>query len=245
MGRLAREISPTGLYHIVFRGINKQNIFEESEDYKKIIEIIQNIKDEHDFEIYAYCLMSNHVHLLIKEAFSGDISQIMKRILTRYVMWFNRKYNRSGALIANRYKSQPVAIDEYFLSVVRYIHQNPLKANLVDKISDYSWSSYNDYIKEQETLVDRRFVIEMLPVSEFEQFHKIEEKEIFCVNDKLKKTDESIRRYIIQNLKIEPKVIGTLEKNERNSILKQLKSMYSIRQIERVTGISRGIIAKS
>ena len=118
MSRLARQFSLTGLYHIVFRGINKQNIFEETEDYQKIIKTLQELKKELKFEIYTYCLMSNHVHLLLKEKNTGDISQIMKRLLTKYVMWYNKKYHRTGALIANRYKSQPIEVDEYFLSVV-------------------------------------------------------------------------------------------------------------------------------
>ena len=132
MSRLARIISPTGLYHIVFRGVNKQHIFEEDTDYLKLMQILEELKKEEEFKLHAYCFMSNHVHLLLKEKNAGDISQIMKRLLTKYVMFFNKKYQRSGALIANRYKSQPVEIDEYFLSVIRYIHQNPLKAGLTE-----------------------------------------------------------------------------------------------------------------
>ena len=172
MSRLAREISKTGIYHVVFRGINKQDIFEESSDYEKLLEIIQIIKDEHDFEIYAYCFMSNHVHLLIKEAFPGDISQIMKRILTRYVMRYNRKYGRNGALIANRYKSQPIDVDEYFLSVVRYIHQNPVRADLVKNSGDYPWSSYKEYISDENIITDTQFVFSMISRSEYEAFHE-------------------------------------------------------------------------
>ena len=75
MARAAREISQSGLYHIVFRGVNKQHIFEESTDYEKLIEVISNLKREMEFEIYAYCLMSNHVHILLKEKEPGEISR--------------------------------------------------------------------------------------------------------------------------------------------------------------------------
>ena len=136
MSRLAREISETGLYHIVFRGINRQHIFECDKDYEKIIEILISIKQQMRFEIYSYCLMSNHVHILLNEKVKGNISLIMKRLLTKYARWYNIKYGRSGALIANRYKSKPVEVDEYFLQLVRYIHQNPLKANMVDEIGE-------------------------------------------------------------------------------------------------------------
>ena len=145
MARLARQISESGLYHIVFRGVNKQSIFEEEADYIRLKVILSELKAEMKFEIYVYCFMSNHVHILLKEQNMGDISLFMKRLLTRYARWYNIKYKRSGALIANRYKSQPVDVDEYFLSVVRYIHQNPIKAGMVEHIGDYRWSSYNEY----------------------------------------------------------------------------------------------------
>ena len=130
MSRLARQISSTGLYHIIFRGVNKQHIFEEDADYLKLLGILKQLKTEMNFKIYVYCFMSNHVHILLHEKEMGQISLIMKRTLTKYARWFNIKYSRSGALIANRYKSQPVEVDPYFLNVVRYIHQNPLKAKI-------------------------------------------------------------------------------------------------------------------
>ena len=102
MSRPARILSETGLYHIIFRGINRQNLFEEKQDYEKILEIITKEKEKEKFEIYAYCLMSNHVHLFIREKTRGDIKRIMHSILTRYVMWYNYKYERSGSLIGNR-----------------------------------------------------------------------------------------------------------------------------------------------
>ena len=99
MSRLARAISESGVYHILFRGVNQQNIFEEATDYDKLKEIISAVKKDLKFEIYAYCFMSNHVHIVLKEKSFGDISLIMKRILTKYARWYNIKYGRSGALI--------------------------------------------------------------------------------------------------------------------------------------------------
>lgn len=134
MGRQARQLSESGFYHILLRGINRQHIFEEESDYTYFLKDLHNLKTDLAFAVYAYCLMSNHVHLLLREKQAGDISLIMKRLLTKYAMYFNRKYQRNGALIANRYKSVPVEIDEYFIPLLRYIHQNPLKAGLVDKL---------------------------------------------------------------------------------------------------------------
>lgn len=245
MARAAREISQSGLYHIVFRGVNKQHIFEESTDYEKLIEVISNLKREMEFEIYAYCLMSNHVHILLKEKEPGEISRIMKRLLTKYARWYNIKYGRSGALIANRYKSKAVEVDEYFLCIVRYIHQNPKKAGIVGELEDYEWSSYGEYIFDELGITDKGFVYGMISKKEFEEFHKQEEENDFNVDGKVKLTDDEIRRKIIKKYKLEPKNICNMDKKERNAMLSKLKKEYSIRQLERVTGVSRGVIYKS
>ena len=113
MSRLARAISESRVYHILFRGVNQQNIFEEAVDFEKLKETIAIVKTDLEFEIYAYCFMSNHVHIVLKEKNYGDISLIMKRILTKYARWYNIKYGRSGALIANRYKSVPHFVKRY------------------------------------------------------------------------------------------------------------------------------------
>ena len=245
MARLAREISENGLYHIVFRGVNRQRIFEEEKDYQKLKDILIDLKKEMQYQVYAYCFMSNHVHILLKEGNIGDISLIMKRLLTKYARWYNIKYKRSGALIANRYKSKPIEVNEYFLSVIRYIHQNPLKSGIVDNLSDYEWSSYLEYISCNDGLTDKDFVSEMLSHKEFVDFHNVEEVLTFEVTDRIKVSDDEIRMYILKEIGIEPKLIGRMEKSNRNEILNRLKAKFSIRQIERVTGISRGIIFKS
>ena len=92
MSRLARAISGSGVYHILFRGVNQQDIFEEATDFEKLKETIMIVKKDLEFEIYAYCFMNNHVHIVLKEKNQGDISLIMKRILTKYARWYNIKY---------------------------------------------------------------------------------------------------------------------------------------------------------
>ena len=245
MSRLARQYSETGLYHVFFRGINKQNLFEEEQDYKIMLQTIEKLKKEMQFEVYAYCLMSNHVHILLKEREIGDISLIMKRLLTKYARWYNIKYKRSGTLIENRYKSKPVEVDQYFLALIRYIHQNPVKAKIVSNAEEYPWSSFNQYINGKESIADIEFVLSMISQKDFAAFHEETDREIFTVNDKMRLSDDEIRRDIIKKYDIDPKQIINFDRNKRNSLLKELKDSYSIRQIERITGISRGIIHKS
>ena len=161
MSRPPRKMSLTGLYHIIFRGINRQNIFEESEDYKKMIDIIDMVKKSKTFEIYAYCLMTNHVHLFIKEKECGDIQKII------------------------------------------YIHKNPKKAGLVEKLKDYQWSSYSEYIQEKKKgITDICFLLEMFceerkkAVKEFISFHEAEDEDCFSLPERKRLTDEQAKKRI-------------------------------------------------
>ena len=246
MGRQARQLSESGFYHILLRGINRQHIFEEESDYTYFLKDFNNLKTDLAFAVYAYCLMSNHVHLLLREKQAGDISLIMKRLLTKYAMYFNRKYQRNGALIANRYKSVPVEVDEYFIPLLRYIHQNPLKAGLVDKLEAYPFSSYREYLSGGE-LTDTALAFELIGREEWIGLHQVMTVDEFDISGKLSINDGEIRRRIMNFTNgREPHEIGSWTKAERDSMLRELKQAgLSIRQIERATGISRGVVAKS
>jgi len=254
MARQARQISKTGLYHIIFRGVNHCNLFEENEDFKKLVDLLAIVKSDMGYNVHAYCLMSNHVHLFIREQSPADITLIMKRILGTYAYWFNKKYTRSGALIANRYKSACVENDEYLLTLTRYIHQNPLRAGIVEDLEKYRWSSYRDYIKKEHTsLTDTQFILELFSpdideaIKGFMTFHNVPESNEFSVSDGKKKSDGELRQEIISALDgKEICSLNGLPKRERDEILSALRRQgYSIRQIERATGISRGVISKS
>ena len=144
MARQARQKSISGIYHIILRGINRQVIFEDCDDKLKFLECLSYYRKACDYTVYGYCLMDNHVHLLIRES-NEEIVSIMKRICVRYVAWYNRKYDRCGHLFQDRFKSEIVEDDAYLLVVLRYIHQNPLKVGLVHSLSDYRDSSYYEY----------------------------------------------------------------------------------------------------
>lgn len=159
MPRKPREKSNTGIYHVMLRGINRQVIFEEHEDYEKFIQTIREFKEVSQYEIYAYCLMSNHIHLLIKEG-AEDLGIVFRRIGAKYVYWYNWKHKRSGHLFQDRYKSEVVENDRYFLTVLRYIHQNPVKAGIEKDITRYPWSSYNEYIGKSG-ICDKKFVLSL------------------------------------------------------------------------------------
>jgi putative transposase len=129
MARKERKKSRSGIYHIMLRGINRQTIFEDEEDKRKFLETLKKYKDVSKYQLYSYCLMDNHVHLLIREM-DETIAEAIKRISSSYVYWYNLKYERVGHLFQERFKSERVESEVYFLTVLRYIHQNPLKAGL-------------------------------------------------------------------------------------------------------------------
>lgn len=252
MSRPPRVLSSTGLYHVIFRGINHLNIFEKTEDYKKMLEILEEMKEKENIKIFAYCLMTNHAHIFLKEKDVGDIKKVMHKLLTTYVVWFNRKYKRSGSLIGNRYKSEPIEDEKYYFALVRYIHQNPVKAGICKASSEYRWSSYSDYLSGQKTLTDTELTLEMLSPNRkeaikcFEELHLVEDVMDFSITNTKKLTTAQIHRKIEKIIGLAPEAISQMPRAQRNQALIQLRSAgMTIGQLERATGISRGIITKA
>ncbi|KAB3527514.1 transposase [Alkaliphilus serpentinus] len=252
MPRKAREKSESGLYHIILRGINKQIIFEDEEDKKKFLQTLKDYKDKRGYKVYGYCLMGNHIHIILHEIEEG-IEIVMKSIGASYVYWYNWKYNRSGHLFQDRYKSEPIEDEGYLLTALRYIHQNPLKAGITDNIEDFQWSSYREYVNKEE-IVDTDYILKMLDsdrktaIEKFIAFHKdTNEEKCLDIEKKRRLTDkegiEIIKRVCKVNNCLE---IQQIEQDMRNKYLKKLKEEgLSTRQIARLTGISRGIVLKS
>lgn len=249
MPREARYISKTGIYHIMVRGINQQQVFEDEEDYRKYLSILIDCKAICGFKLYAYCLMGNHLHLLI-ETDKSPLEEIFKRIGSRFVYWYNLKYKRSGHLFQGRFKSEAVEENGYFKTVLRYIHQNPIKAGLVEESEDYPWSSYNEYINGKSDFVDIEYAktlfysedefIFFMNKSNSDSCLDINENKVFGM------TDEQAQRLI-------KKISGCtsvsefqqLEEKKRQKNIKKFKEKgMSIRQISRLTGVTVGIVRK-
>src|SRR6266540_25731 len=130
MPRHAREKCESGIYHIILRGINRQSIFHDDEDYQRFIETMDRVKNPNKFELYGYCLMGNHVHILLHEQ-KDEIATIMKRVGVSYARWYNWKYDRVGHVFQDRYKSEVVEDERYLMSLLQYIHNNPVAAQIV------------------------------------------------------------------------------------------------------------------
>ena len=249
MPRSARKKSSSGIYHIILRGINKQRIFEDDEDNLYFLNKLKTYKDISGYEVYAYCLMSNHLHLLIKEG-EDPLSIAFRRLGASYVYWYNWKYSRSGHLFQDRFKSDPVETDEYFLTVMRYIHQNPLKAGIVKGIPEYPWSSYREY-SQKSVICNTKFALDMFSVDHIKALQMWVEFNQENNNDQCAEYDDGARlndseaAALIERVAnvVNPKEIQTYEKEKRDEVIKLLKRKgLSIRQIERLTGVSFGVI---
>ena len=161
MPRQARVKGEFSSYHIIQRGNDKKEIFLSDNDKRKFISILQKAKTKYNFLIYAYCLMDNHVHLLIKDN-GNDISKVIKSINVSYVLYFNRKYHRCGHLFQNRFISDIIKDDRQLMSVSKYIHNNPVKAKMVQRPEAYLWSSYYSYVNIFDDLVDINLILDYI-----------------------------------------------------------------------------------
>jgi len=248
MPRQARKKSENKIYHVMLRGINQQTIFEDNNDRQKFLDVISEYKEVSGYKIYAYCLMSNHVHLLIKEE-NEELGMIFKRICGKYVYWYNTKYKRAGHLFQDRYKSEPVDTDAYLLAVIRYIHQNPVKAGLVKRTSDHKFSSYNEYLnQETNRITDTDFVLGIWNIEEFKKYHKEKNEDNFLdiPEPRIRLTDEQVKELISKVSKCSNAAeFQNLESSKRDKYIQKLKkSGASIRQLSRLTGVSFGVVRK-
>ena len=153
MPRQPRTPSPTGIYHVMLRGINHSEIFHDDTDFLKMEKILRSIAKPVDnsgnpkqpiCKIFAYCLMTNHLHLLIAEM-GEPISNVVKRLGVAYASYFNKSRKRSGPLFEGRFRSEPVDNSDYFITLLHYIHYNPVKAGMTKKPEWYKWSSMHEY----------------------------------------------------------------------------------------------------
>ncbi|MDD2212252.1 MAG: transposase [Clostridia bacterium] len=145
MPRAARPRGEFSTYHIITRGNEKKKIFLDSGDKERFLEILSRVKTKYNFLVYVYCLMDNHLHLIIYDN-GTDLSLIMKSLNVSYVSYFNRKHQRVGHLFQDRYKSEPIDDDTYLLELSKYIHNNPVKAGIVKDALEFKWSSFRQYV---------------------------------------------------------------------------------------------------
>ncbi len=191
MPEVYRYDYPGSFHHVYLRGVDRQAIFLDAADRFRFLESIEKAYKKYKFKVHAYCLMDNHYHLYI-ESVEGNLSSVMHKINTAYVRYFNIKYDRLGPLFERRFNSKVVQSNNYSLTVMAYIHNNPVKDGLVREVDQYLWSSYPIYIGkfkprvffEMTMILDYFRINKMTFNSEFKKFHhakhiKLPEEEIW------------------------------------------------------------------
>lgn len=143
MPRGPRTVMPEFPHHVIHRGNNRQAIFHRNTDYRFFMNTISEAKKEFNCLLYGYCLMSNHIHMIIQPSHKDSLSKMIKMIAGRYTRYINKVYNRTGTIWEGRFKSSPIQKESYLQACIRYIEMNPLRAKIVADLKEYPWSSYN------------------------------------------------------------------------------------------------------
>lgn len=256
MPRKARVTSATGVYHVMLRGINRNVIFHDEQDFRKFIKVLENqahpvidgIEGEPSCNIYAYCLMSNHVHLLIQEL-GKPLSELMKSIGISYVSYVNKRYDRCGPLFQDRFLSEPVGDVGYFIKLLRYIHQNPVKAGMVNALDAYPWSSWFEYKYDKPGLCVHSLPFAGITWDEIKEMvcaiNENDEAHDIGIENTLKMTDDQVRAYLAQICEQEglnPN-LKELPREKRNYVLfKAFEAGIGVRQLSRITFIAHSTI---
>ncbi|HOB30732.1 MAG: transposase [Bacillota bacterium] len=259
MGRGPRVRSESGIYHVILRGANRQEIFHDDQDCDRFLTTVLRYKMSASAKVYAWCLMGNHVHLLIKEG-QEDISSTMKRAGISFVRYYNDKYDATGHLFQDRFRSEPIETDGSLLRVTRYIHQNPVKAGLVHMACDWQWSSCSGYyydVAYPENLLDSDYVLDKYGKDrdaarwQFIEFNENANDDEFLDNDdnvRKRLSDEEARREIVKFIgERNITQVKGLPKTERDQILRRVKEIPGVsqRQAARILGIPPSLIFKA
>ncbi len=148
MPRQSRKSSESCFFHVMVQGINKEFVFNEERFITLYCKLLHENLKKYDVKIIAYCIMNNHAHMLIYTEKIDELSKYMHRVNTIFSMYYNTKLERVGVVFRNRFESEPILSQKHLFNCIAYIHNNPVKANLVANPAMYKYSSYNNYINK-------------------------------------------------------------------------------------------------
>lgn len=244
MPRLARnELEGKQFIHVMVQGINKETIFLTEREKLEYIKLLNQYKNEYHITIIAYCVMNNHVHVLVHVKDIEDLTKYMHKINTSYGIYFNKNRRRVGYVYRDRFKTQVINDEKHLYNCIIYIHNNPVKANICEKANEYRYSScyhnafYTD--TELERNIKNNMYVQEFELSEEQNFILMEEgldKEEIC--------NEIIKEIMIKNHRTKEEI----RQNDEliGLIIKKLKSENDIsyRMLESVLGINRKRLKK-
>lgn len=231
-----RRESITGIYHVIVKGINKERIFNQKREKVYFKQIISKCLEKFEVEIYSYCIMSNHAHFIIRAEIQ-QLSRFMAAILTEYALYYNFKHRRNGHVFQNRFSSECIENERYFWTCLRYIHLNPVKANMVKNAMKYRYSSMKEYMEgETELLHEKAFLLYRKHFGDkeaFEGFHREKEKEVYLdVEDDILAQQKDIALLIAEEIYEEKKLFMLSqvfeEKGIREAYILKMKETMKI-----------------
>ncbi|KUO70288.1 MAG: hypothetical protein APF77_04440 [Clostridia bacterium BRH_c25] len=174
MGRAWREEYCGGIYHVIARGNNKEYIFNENIDKGYFMKLLKENMEGMSYRIYGFVLMGNHYHIIL-QVFGKKLQEIMHQINNKYSKYFNYKYKRVGHVFQGRYKAIIVQDERYLISLIRYLHQNPVKAGICRSVGEYKWSSDVFYRTNNNSFVSIETVLDMLSKDRKEAINQYKE----------------------------------------------------------------------
>lgn len=250
MSRSIREESKLGCYHVMQRGVGKQILFEDEQDYRRYYNKLMYCRKELDFELLAFCLMNNHVHLLVKTNDMRILETLMRRLGTSYGRYYNGKYSHVGSVFQGRFRSQAINGEGRLLRCVRYIHNNPVKAGFCAR-DKYRWSSYLDYT-DGIGITDTEYVLgELGGLENFMEFSASLDKDsdndyMDCETTAITIEDgiNIVRKHFGNQIE-NAFIVKRLQRAERDHIIGEMKAAgLRNKQIELITGVSQEIIRR-
>ena len=253
MTRVARQVADSSLYHVVFRGNGRQILFYSDADRCALLKMLKRVAEREGVLVLAWCLMGNHAHMVVCDE-RGRLSELMHSLLTGYARYFNQKYGHVGHVFQDRFSSYPIETDSYLLTVLRYVHLNPERAGL-GRADEYRWSSYREYVDGtgEGVVSSREYVFDVVGgETGFRALCRSGEKRlglemIRCLGEGVHEDELSIFAQSV----LEDAGMGCLgdvrllDSAGRTRALRALRGAgLSIRQIERLTGVGRGVVSR-
>lgn len=249
MPRRARQLAESSLYHVMLRGVNRGAIFLEDQDRERFLHALRLTKDASGCLVLAYCLMTNHIHLVLMTT-TEPISLVMQRLGVRYVGWFNRKYGRVGHLFQSRFASLPVEDDAYLITLMHYVWRNPVEAGLALRPEDYRWSSRSPRCHDP-ALVDAAVLRQLLPPDVLTGPVPSPEPLAFFGPNKIGRptlhTDEEAAVLLHRSCGVSgPEHFGALSAHAQQQAIRELRERsVSYSQIARITGLTASRVRRA
>ncbi|EOD00300.1 transposase [Caldisalinibacter kiritimatiensis] len=249
MARKPRIDYKGALHHVMCRGNNGDYILKEDKDKESYLQLIKKYKERYGFKLFAYCIMDNHVHMLIERE-NTSLSKIMQGIQQSYTQRYNKKYNRKGHVFQQRYKAELCNKDDYLLQLIKYIHMNPVKAGFKEGLN-YRWSSYRIYISGKDNdLVETEFVLGFFSknlsraIERYKEFMK-ENNNVISTEEYLINQEECLNKYEENNTKSTTLDIDELIEKVCEICEVKIEDIVKRTRIKRYSDIRKAIVLLS